>query len=552
MIKSLSINNYALIKNLEMSPSPHLNIITGETGAGKSIMLGAVGLLVGNRADTKTLFTDKEKCIVEGIFSIGSYHLESFFEANELDYDEECIIRREISAAGKSRGFINDTPVTLDVLKSLGESLLDVHSQHETLKLGNNHYQQNILDLYAGNSKLLSDYQAAYSDFVKQQSHFETLKATAQQSSADLDYKQFLYNELEEANLQAEEQDGLENELRVLEHAEDIKTNLAQLTHLLDESEFAVNNQLTEGLSLLSSLKDYSEALQSYFERMNSVNIELKDLAAELSREQENVEFDPERIQLVKDRLDLIFRLQQKHQVAAIGELITIHQQLDEELSNHAGMDKQLQDAEKKLKELEKEVLSKGQKLTAARTSNAKPLSSDIEKIIHKLGIENGQVEIKISTTTANQNGLDKVDILFTANKGVAPQELKQVASGGEFSRLIFAVKYLLADKTALPTLIFDEIDTGVSGEVALQMIEMMKQMSKRHQVISISHLPQFAAGGDAHYFVYKDHSEEKSVSRIKKLEDEERVLEIAKMIGGNNPGEHAMTSARELLNISA
>jgi DNA repair protein RecN (Recombination protein N) len=550
MIKSLLINNYALIQSLEMFPSAKLNIITGETGAGKSIMLGAIGLLLGKRADTKTLYNEGEKCLVEGTFDLTTYKLKDFFTENELDYDDECIIRREISPTGKSRGFINDTPVTLDVMRNLGEYLMDIHSQHESLELGNNQYQQRILDLYSGNESLLNEYQIVFKKYLSEKTAYSVLVSKEKSNSAELDFKRYILKELEEAQLINGEQEELEQELEVLENAEEIKSNLSQLVLLLDEGDFSSLNQIKEGVTILSSIKKYRKSLQSFFERTQTISIELQDLAKEMSREQETIEFDPERIQLVKGRLDMIYRLQQKHQVLNIASLLALQHQTCEELDSVSNLTEQIEKAKKALEKLESEVLKSGDTLSKSRQQHAPALGKSIEKIIHKLGIENGQIQITINPTPPHINGADQVEMLFSANKGIAPKELKQVASGGEFSRLIFAVKYLIADKTSLPTIIFDEIDTGVSGEVALQMITMMKEMSQNHQVISISHLPQFAAGGDAHYYVYKDHSSSKSESKIRKLNDDERILEIAKMIGGNQPGQHAVQSAKELLGL--
>lgn len=548
MIRSLSIKNYALIQSLEMTPSPNLNIITGETGAGKSIMLGAVGLLLGNRADTRALFSDQEKCIIEGTFSVDGYQLQPLFDEADLDYEAECIIRREISPSGKSRAFVNDTPVTLDVLKKLGIHLMDIHSQHESLHLGSNQYQLEILDIFAGHEELLQKYRAAYTAFKQAKKHYEELTQKAQNSAQDADYKQFLYDELQQADLETDEQIQLEDELKILEHAEEIKLNLGQLTQVLDEAEFSVINQLKEAIPLLSSLRGFSDKLENLHERLDSAVIEIEDIAKELADEQDHVELDPERLQIIKDRLDLIFRLQQKHHTTEIADLIALRDRLGEELENVLNIDEAISKAEKALQAAEKEAQVLAKKLSASRKKHAGGFASAIKALIQKLGIENGEVTIDISEDRLNSNGVDLVEFLFSANKGVAPRELKHVASGGEFSRLIFAIKYLLADKTAMPTIIFDEIDTGVSGEIALQMVNMMKQMSSNHQVISISHLPQFAAGGDAHYFVYKDHSSDKSVSRIKKLHNDERVLAIAQMIGGEKPGESALQSARELL----
>lgn len=548
MIQSLSIKNYALIQSLEMSPSPNLNIITGETGAGKSIMLGAVGLLLGNRADTKALFSENEKCVIEGIFNIRQYHIKALFDEHELDFENECIIRREISPSGKSRAFVNDTPVTLDVLKSLGVHLMDIHSQHESLHLGNNQYQLDILDIFAGNNDLLTQYTHAYREFRNAEKRYKGLLATSQDNAKESDYQQFLYNELEEANLSGGELETLEEELEVLENAEEIKLNLAQLTQLVDESEFSLINQMKEALPLLSSIRGFSKKLDELYERINSTSIELQDIAKDISTEQERVELDPERLQVVKERIDLLFRLQQKHHVNSVEALVKIREELCDKLQSILNIDEEIAFAKKDLEEKEQKMKALAAKISKSRKENAPKFAKEIADLVHKLGIENGVIDIKVTPAEASPSGMDLVEMLFSANKGVQPREIKNVASGGEFSRLIFAIKYLLADKTALPTIIFDEIDTGVSGEIALQMVNMMKVMSRNHQVISISHLPQFAAGGDAHYFVYKDHSAAKSVSKIKQLADDERVLAIAKMIGGDSPGDSAMQSARDLL----
>ena len=550
MIKSLQIKNYALIRELEMSPSEHLNIITGETGAGKSIMLGAVGLLLGKRADTKVLLDENQKCIVEGVFDISSYALEKIFEQEDLDYETECVIRREISPSGKSRAFVNDTPTNLSALKAIGEKLMDVHSQHESLQLGKNMYQLNALDAFAAHPELIANYQEAYKTYASAKKQLEKLEILATQSAEDADYKQFLLNELQEAKLDDLNQEELEKELEVLENAEDIKLKLSQAIHMLDESEVAILQQLNESKSLLHSIASFSKDLEDLSERMESASIELADISNEMQRMQDQVEHDPEKIQELKDRLDLLFRLQKKHTVLTVEELISIRDELDESLGQVASLDNDIAKAKKELESAEKAMREKGGKLTESRKLSALNFSDEIEKIIHQIGIENGTVEIRVNPAEPSIHGLDTIDMLFSANKGIKPQELKEVASGGEFSRLIFAVKYLIADKTAMPTIIFDEIDTGVSGEVALQMIRMMKHMAKNHQVISISHLPQFAAGGDAHYYVYKDHTSDRSVSRIKKLADEDRVTEIAKMIGGENPGTSALESAKELLQL--
>lgn len=533
-----------------MTPDRKLNIITGETGAGKSIMLGAVGLLLGNRADTKVLLNETEKCIVEGAFDISNYKLESLFELADLDFECECVIRREISPSGKSRAFINDTPTTLPTLKSIGNRLMDVHSQHESLNLGNNSYQLEVLDAFASHHSLIDSYHKSFQKFDKAQKRLEQLEKKASEEAEDVDYKQFLLNELLEADLEGTNKEELETKLQVVENAEDIKQKIGQSVGMLDESEIAILQQLAEVKSLLSSVAKYSEDLKQADARMESLSIELRDLTSELLSIQEKVDYDPENAHQIKEQLDLINRLEKKHHVLSTRELIAIRDQLDIDLQTTLNLDSEIAKATDEFQSAEKQMLKVGEKLSESRRLSALNFADEIEKIIKRIGIENGTIELVVKPAAPSKDGLDTIEMLFSANKGIKAQEIKEVASGGEFSRLIFAIKYLIADKTALPTIIFDEIDTGVSGEVALQMISMMKEMSRNHQVISISHLPQFAAGGDTHYFVYKDHSSDRSISRIRSLEGEDRVIEIARMIGGQNPGTSAVESAKELLQI--
>lgn len=551
MIKQLSIQNYALIESLEMEPSAKLNIITGETGAGKSIMLGAVGLLLGNRSDTKALLINDKKCVIEAIFQIGQYKLQSLFQELELDYDDECIIRREISPNGKSRAFVNDTPAGLTTLKTLGDRFLDIHSQHESLQLKERLYQLNVLDVFAAHPKLLQKFQSDFEAYSLKKKEYQQLLDMEAQSSEDADYKQYLLEELIQAKLDGLNQEELEQELEVLVNAEDIKVRLGQSQQLLDGEEISVLNLLIEIRNQLSPIASFSKDLSNLLDRVESQRIEFQDIFNEVGSIIDLTEHDPERIQEVKDQLDLLYRLQKKHGISSVENLIELRDSLDSQLSVTHNLDDSIKKAKKALDDAETQMLKSGKLLSESRQLSSLDLATEIEKIIHRIGIENGRVEIKVTPTTPSIHGLDLVEIQFSANKGIAPQEVSQVASGGEFSRLIFAIKYLIAGKTAMPTVIFDEIDTGVSGEVALQMVNMMKEMAKTHQVIAISHLPQFAAGGDAHYFVYKDHSSDRSVSRIRKLETNDRITEIAKMIGGKQPTDSAYTSAKELLGIS-
>ena len=428
---------------------------------------------------------------------------------------------------------------------------MDVHSQHESLHLGDNSYQLRVLDTFAAHEDLLDTFKAAFFQFDECRNTLNQLRNQASESKKDVDYKQFLFNELSSVKLEDIDKEHLEKELELLENAEEIKIKLSQIIGMLDESDVAILQQLSEVKSLLHTLSSFSKDLDQSRERIESTSIELNDLTSELARIRDQVEHQPQQAQSIKDQLDLINRLEIKHQVQSIKELISIRDQFDQELQLILNYDEEISNAVDALNAAEKQMNAVGHKLRESRKLSALNLADEIEKIIHRIGIENGIIEILVSDSEPSPKGLDRVEMLFSANKGVKPQELKDVASGGEFSRLIFAVKYLIADKTALPTIIFDEIDTGVSGEVALQMIQMMKSMAQNHQVISISHLPQFAAGGNAHYFVYKDNSSERSVSRIKALKKEERVEAIAQMIGGQNPGNSAFESAKELLQLS-
>lgn len=551
MLSHLVIKNYALIRHLEISPCGELNIITGETGAGKSIMLGAIGLMLGNRADTKVLFDENEKCVIEGTFNISGYDLESFFEEADIDYESECIIRREISANGKSRAFINDTPVNLDVLKKWGSSLVDVHSQHETLLLGNAHFQISILDAFAGNKNLLVEYRNLFKEYKNIQAQYEEITSKAAEEKKQLDYNSYLLKELVEASFVEDEQEKKEEALKVLENAEHIKSKLdTAYTILSGGTDRDLITQLQEARKQLDQISSLSTQYESLRARLQSALIELKDIAAELENENEKVEYNPQAIEKMQERLSLIYTLQKKHQVQTVAELISIQQALEKRMEFTMNLDENIVALKKKMEATFKGLLSKGKKLSEARQKSAAPIKIDLEALLKEVGMPNAAISVEIKEVEPTVNGIDGVSILFSANKGIAPQELKNAASGGEFSRLMLCIKYILADKTALPTIIFDEIDTGVSGEVAIKVGKMMKQMSTNHQVISISHLPQIAAQGKSHYYVYKDNSSEKTISKMKLLTEEERVKEIAQMIGGSKPSETAIQSAREMLAV--
>lgn len=548
MLKSLSISNYALIDQLLMQPSPKLSMITGETGAGKSIMLGAVGLLLGNRADTKVLLHEDKKCVVEGVFEIHQYGLKAYFEELELDYEETCIIRREISAGGKSRSFINDTPVLLDTLKVLGSKLMDVHSQHDTLLLGEGAYQLSLVDAFAQAQQELATYQLAFKTFKKARRNFEDLKQKAFELKKEADFNQFQLDELSALSLQAGEQAELESAQEILENAEEIKLKINELLSIFQDEQFGVIQglgQIQHGLQVLERL---AHKLGSYRERFHTVFIELKDIVESLSDEEAKVEVDFGKLDQIRERLSKIYQLQKKHGVQTVEELMTIESQLADKVFQFQNLDESLAEAEKIFQNSESSMLETGKLLSEKRKSCFSSFESDLQQLLFGLGMENAKIKLDLQAISPSLSGLDEVEILFSANKGGALQPLKKVASGGEFSRLLFAIKYLMADKMALPTLIFDEIDTGISGEVALQMVRMMKDISQNHQVICITHLPQVAAKGESHYFVYKDNSSDKTISKIKLLQSEERVQELAKMIAGTNPSASALASARELL----
>ncbi|MFC5193100.1 DNA repair protein RecN [Algoriphagus aquatilis] len=548
MLKSLSISNYALIDQLLMQPSPKLSMITGETGAGKSIMLGAVGLLLGNRADTKVLLHEDKKCVVEGVFEIHQYGLKAYFEELELDYEETCIIRREISAGGKSRSFINDTPVLLDTLKVLGSKLMDVHSQHDTLLLGEGAYQLSLVDAFAQAQQELATYQLAFKAFKKARKNFEDLKQKAFELKKEADFNQFQLDELSALSLQAGEQAELESAQEILENAEEIKLKINELLSIFQDEQFGVIQglgQIQHGLQVLERL---AHKLGSYRERFHTVFIELKDIVESLSDEEARVEVDFGKLDQIRERLSKIYQLQKKHGVQTVEELMTIESQLADKVFQFQNLDESLAEAEKIFQNSESSMLETGKLLSEKRKSCFSSFESDLQQLLFGLGMENAKIKLDLQAISPSLSGLDEVEILFSANKGGALQPLKKVASGGEFSRLLFAIKYLMADKVALPTLIFDEIDTGISGEVALQMVRMMKDISQNHQVICITHLPQVAAKGESHYFVYKDNSSDKTISKIKLLQSEERVQELAKMIAGTNPSASALASARELL----
>ena len=550
MIKSLQIKNYALIQNLQMEPSPAFNTITGETGAGKSIMLGALGLLLGNRADTRVLFEEAQKCVIEGTFNISGQNLQNLFESFELDYLDETIIRREISPAGKSRAFINDTPVTLDIMKEIGTYLVDVHSQRDTYLLGTSAHQMRMIDGFAQNQDLYNKYREVFKEYKKVENEYNVLLQHAEELSKESDYNHFLLEELNNANIKKGEHEQLEEELKIIEHAEEIKSKLFECLEMLENSEYSINANLqlvAKNIAQVTSLADHFEPLNN---RLESTYHELKDIAKEIENESHRVEFDKDRHEEIQERVGLIYQLFQKHHTNSEEGLIEIRESLSEKVDKVLNMDDELQKIKSKYDQLQDQLEKVGKDLSNSRSSVLSQFKKELESLLRELAMPHASISINHSQVSPSENGTDKIIILFSANAGVAPDELKNVASGGEFSRLMFCIKYILAGKTSLPTIIFDEIDTGISGEIALKLVKMMKKMSSRHQVVAITHLPQIAASGDAHYFVFKENEGKRSVSKIKLLANSEREVEIAKMIAGENPTTIALENARELLKI--
>lgn len=552
MLTHLIIKNYALIKHLELSPSPGLNVITGETGAGKSIMLGAIGLLLGNRADTKALWDENEKCVTEGTFDLTAYKLKDLFESEELDHQNQTTIRREISPNGKSRAFINDTPVTLEVMRKIGSRLMDIHSQHETLELGSKSFQLELVDSFASNSKLKEDYLQVWKKFVKAQDEYNALLIEAAELKKESDFILFQLNELAKANLQEGELEQLESALKIMEHAEEIKTNFNNILEQFGRSEFSVSTTLASIRTQLQSVASFSTEYEELLQRFESVRIELNDILNELEQAEEKIEFDPLQAEKTKDRLSILYQLLQKHRLKEVTQLIELRNTLEEKATKTRNLDQLVAESKDAVSQLEKELLKAAEVLSKSRQKVFTPLSKHLTALLKELGMPDTQLLIDHTQVAPGPRGTDSIEILFTANKGMQPRPLAQVASGGEFSRLMFSIKYVMAEKTALPTLILDEIDTGVSGEIAIRLGDRMREMAKRHQVISISHLPQIASKADAHFFVFKDNSSTRTITSIKKLNEDERVIEIAQMIGGATPSAKAVESAREMLHNQA
>jgi len=556
MLQKLSINNYALIDNLEISFDGGLNILTGETGAGKSIILGALSLILGQRAESRYFFNQQKKCVIEGTFKIGAFHLKQFFEDNDLDYEAETVLRREISADGKSRAFVNDTPVNLNSLKALGERLIDIHSQHATLEINDPEFQLLVVDAVAKHDDLLNDYRAKFRAWKKGVLKLQQLIEDSDKAKADLDYYQFQFDELEKAALSADEQELLEQELYSLNNAGEIKRNLLGAFYLMEEGETSAIIQLREAGHQLLTLEKFNPQIAELHQRLNSAVIELKDIAAEIENIEQRTVTDDARAEEVNTRLSVIYLLQKKHRVNTIAELLDLQSELSDKIQQAVFGDEAIEKLRAQLDTDKKELETLAGQLSANRAKAIPSIEKQVLETLAEMGMGNSNLKIELSSPAGHNSplgglgadGLDVVRFLFTANKGHALSEMSKVASGGELSRLMLSIKSLIAQNTALPTIIFDEIDTGVSGEVANQVGQIMEKLAENLQVITITHLPQIAAKGQSHYFVYKDDEGATTYTRIKQLNNDERVLEIAKMLSGDKPGESALQNARELL----
>ena len=550
MITSLSIENFALIEKLDIDFSNGFSIITGETGAGKSILLGALGLVLGKRADLTSLKNKDEKCIVEANFSIGKYDLDFFFKSNDLDYEQETIIRREILPSGKSRAFVNDSPVNLQQLQDLSFYLIDVHSQHQTLELSEEEYQFKIIDAIANNQEFLIEFQSGLKKYRVAKSTLESKKNEFSAVLKEKDYNEFLYQELEIANLKEGELEELEQQYQTLSNVEFIKENLDKLISISNEEEFGVLKNLKEFKSVLQKNVGFSTEYQSLFERTNSLLIEFDDIVKELNHESDLVFNDPEKLETINQKLQLIYSLQKKHNVLTVKELIQIQTDLEGKVISVASLEEEIVKLEKTIKDLELQLDEVANKISKSRREAIPNLSEQLIAILNLLGMPNVRFKIDtIASETYHNNGKDSLQFLFSANKGTDFGLLKKVASGGEMSRIMLAVKSILSQYSKLPTIIFDEIDTGVSGEIANKMGEIMRDMSKTMQVFAITHLPQIAAKGANHYKVFKTVLGENTVSELKLLNNDERIIEIAEMLSGKDISDSAVNHAKALLN---
>lgn len=553
MLKKLDIRNFTLIDHLEMALYPGFSVITGETGAGKSIVIGAIGLLLGNRADAKQVKRGCDKCIIEATFDLSIYHsdvLKDFFEDNDLDYEpEECLLRREVNANGKSRAFINDTPVTLALMRELGEQLIDVHSQHQNLLLSKEDFQLNVVDIIARDRQQLADYRAAFAEYRSAQRRLEELREQIATSRDNEDFLRFQQKELSEANLASGEQEQLEQEAELMSHAEDIKRALHEADYGLSGDDTGIVNLTRSIAAQLRSVADVYPEAQELAERLDGCFVELKDISQEIASKVDDVEYDPQRFNLITQRLDMIYTLQQKFHVQTVDELLDRLNGINAQLDNIDNSDEELQELERSVEKLHAVCVEKAAVLTDMRRKSATVVEQELSKLLVPLGIPKVRFKVEVSPADLSTNGADKVMFLFSANSSTDMQPVSQVASGGEIARVMLSLKAMISKAIGLPTIIFDEIDTGVSGRVAEQMAHIMRDMGKANrQVLCITHLPQIAAAGSTHYKVAKQETEQGTVSTMTQLSDEQRITEIAQMLSGSDVSQAAVDNAKSLL----
>ena len=549
MLTRLSINNYAIIDELEIDFSGKLSIITGETGAGKSIIIGALGLILGERADSSSLVNKEKKCIVEGTFSGNSKkQVTDFLKANELDAEEELVLRREIGTNGKSRAFINDTPVNLVQLQQLSSLLIDLHQQFDTLELGETDFQRQVLDALAGQLSLVEEYQLKYRQWLQLRKETEELKAQQQQFEKEADYNRFQFTELEEAAFRENELEETEAELKLLNNSEGIKAALAKTYFDLRESETPVVQQLKILLNQLNAYSSYHPDLPALLQRLQSAQVELQDIADDVDRISNHINYDPDRIEQLNERLSLGYKLQKKHDVSSTAELLMIQKELEEKLQAVLNIEETIQQKEKETNHLLAEAKKTAEKITTGRNKQVKTLEDKVNKLLVQVGMPNAKLKVLVQPADLSSSGADAIEFLFDANRSGQFQPVRKVASGGELSRLMLCIKSLVAQSIDLPTLIFDEIDTGISGEAARQVGIIMKELAAKRQVICITHQPQIAGKADAHFFVYKEIVKDKVKTNIKQLTTEERITAIAKMLSGEKPTAAAMENAREMV----
>lgn len=552
MLKQLYIKNFTLIDELNIQMHPGFSVITGETGAGKSIILGAIGLLLGNRADSKSIKAGRDRCVIEAHFDLSKYDMQQFFTDNDIDEDlSDTIIRRELTAAGKSRAFINDTPVSLTKMRELGEQLVDIHSQHQNLLLQKEDFQLNVVDIIAQDEKQRKNYEAAYNQYKQANQKLNALKAEIEKNRENEDFLRFQFKELDEAQLQNGEQEELEQEYEMLSHSEDIKTALYQADNHLSGDDGNIIERLKQASEQLANIKDVYPEVTELLERIDSSYIELKDIAQEVNGLTDHVEFDPARLETINERLDKLNSLQQKFHVKDLGELIETYHQLKEQLSHIDHSDEDVEALEQEVTQLLEKAQKQAKELTAIRTKAAKKVEEEMKQRLIPLGIPNVRFSISLTEKPLSHDGGDKVSFLFSANKSTPLQPVTQVASGGEIARVMLSLKAMISGAVKLPTIIFDEIDTGVSGKIAEKMAQIMVEMGNHErQVLSITHLPQIAAMGSHHYKVSKEETDKGTISRMTELSQQERVQEIAQMLSGSDVSEAALANAKELLRI--